>query len=144
MLPLTLKQLGCSCLAFLCSQGLEEMLKCGFILQESCPSAWHRPPFFTSEVIHRFRPSLYSILGCFCLLCPPCLYLHLHSFLPPPCFSALRNIQLILCPAALPHHLAQPLSPLPLDTDLTLTKWSRPLLHQCPSLVLPTPVVAQP
>lgn len=83
------------------------------------------------------------ILRYFCLLCPT-LYLHLHSFVSPPCFSSLQHIWLILCPVALAHNLAQPFSPLPLDTDLMLREWPRHLLQQCPSLVLPTPVFAQP
>lgn len=87
----TASLLGCRCLAFLWSRRLEEMLKCGFMLQGSCLSAWHWPPFFTPEGIYRFSPSLHSILGCFCLLCPP---------LPPS--AQLPPTSLFLSPAEYP------------------------------------------
>lgn len=135
----TASLLPCSCLASFCSHKLEEMLKCGFMLRELCPPAWHKPPFFTPDLIYRFSPSYWGT-SVFCVSpLPPSAQL-----VSPPCFLALQHIWLILCPVILPHNLVQPLSPLPLDTDLMLKEWPRPLRQQCLSLVPPTPVFAQP
>lgn len=66
--------LGCSCLAFLCFQRLEEMLKYGFMLQdcwqsEPAPQPSPNLPFLLQKwYIHS---GLHSILGCFYLLCLP-------------------------------------------------------------------------